>query len=182
MVSNPLLGAQVLRPLFFISLIFSIFSTSYAQKLSKFYTSSLEGDARLYFIEPEIKFKNQDKDARLIFDLTYSDSNDSIRLSFSLLSKNLLKIDSVLIIQNNTIYFALAEKLFIQDAKKDWIHRYASMFRFTDLQTIFKNEDLVALKIISERETLLLSPKSGSWKKQSPIVTRIFELIDINRK
>lgn len=59
------------RPFLPFILLVAICNTTNAQKISKYFTSSIQESGNLYFIEPKQEFKNTEEHSKLLYDLTY---------------------------------------------------------------------------------------------------------------
>lgn len=182
MVNNQPERAYYLRPFLLFLFFITICNITNAQKISKYYTSSMQENGVLYFIEPKQKFKNKTERCKLYYDLTYLTTKDSISLNFTYYDNALRVIDSISFIQNNKQISSNAEKIFIETDKKLWQHRYAAKFSFNDLNSIFQQETATTILIYYENETTQLEIKNSSWKRQSEIMSKILTLIKANVK
>ncbi len=181
MVSNQIKRAYSLRP-FFLLLFSLICGVSNAQKISKYYTSSLQDNGILYFIEPKQEFSNSKEDCKIIYDLTYLTANDSISLNFTYSDKIFREIDSIALVQGKINLSSKVNKIFIETDKNIWKHRYSAKYRFNDFYKIFKSKELMYILIYSSNKTIKLDIKKKRWKKKSSIILKILNLIKANRK
>jgi len=162
--------------------LFSLFTFTElkAQKISKYYTVSSQKDGSLYFIEPEYSFESKKENCDLIFDMTFLSTEDSLLLNFSFISPEIVEIDSVRFTSDQKNIGSEAKKLFIEDEKKAWKHRYSSQFLFDELYDVFQSEKSPNLTVFSEGQSILLTMKQSKWKKKRDIVTKIFQMIEVN--
>jgi hypothetical protein len=181
MVNNHSKRAYFLRP--FLLILFSLFfgKLLQAQKITKYYSSSIQGNGVLYFIEPDLEYKGQKDKATLFFDITYLSSKDTCTLNFSFTSKKLIEIDSLIFTQNNTRYAAKAEKIFIETDKELWKHRYTSQYTFGELDQLFQLSEKPQIFVYSDSNAIPLKVKTRKWKMQSEILSKIFTLIKVNK-
>jgi len=167
---------------FLLFFFLSICSITNAQKISKFYTSSMQDDGILYFIEPKQEFKNKKEHCKFIYDLTYLTVNDSISLNFTYSDNLIREIDSIVFIQEKIRLSSKAEKIFIETNKNVWKHRYSGRFSFNDFNEIFKQDKQALVLVYFQNKTIQLEINNKKWKKTSTIISKIFSLIKANRK
>ncbi|NCB07157.1 MAG: hypothetical protein EOM73_03220 [Bacteroidia bacterium] len=180
MVNNQIKGACFSRPLLIFSLML-LTSTINGQNISKYYTSSLQGNGVLYFISPQIEFSNNIINAKFIYDITYLTTNDTATINFSYYDKNEKTIDSVVFVSDNQRYSARVKKLFIETKKLKWHYRYSFNFSFTDLNIFFNQTDNPKIILYTQQGAVELSVKTKTWKKKSVLIKKILTLIKYNQ-
>ncbi len=153
-----------------------------AQNISKFYTSSIQENGILYFIEPKQEFSNKKERAKLIYDLTYLAGNDSISVNFTYTNNFVKKIDSIVLIQEKIRLHSKTKKIFIETNKNVWVHRYSAIFSFNEFTKIFKQNKQAQILIYFQNKPVKLEINDKKWKKTSHIITKIFNLIEANKK
>ncbi|WP_143159121.1 hypothetical protein [Mesonia phycicola] len=159
-----------------------ICSTVNAQKISKYFTSSMQDNGVLYFIEPKQEFENDKEDSSLFYDLTYLTSNDTVTFNFTYVDKKVREIDSItFVLEDNEITIPV-NKIFIESSKNVWKHRYSAKFLFEDLTLIFQQKGRASLLVHYEGEEVKLKIKQKKWDKQSKILSKILYMIKANRK
>lgn len=181
MVNNHLKRTYLVRPFLFFLFLIVAAGTTNAQKLSKYYTSSMQENGVLYFIEPKQEFRNSKENSKFTYDLTYLTSNDTIFLNFSHLDNTIRVIDSISIIQGNKRISSDAKKIFIETHKKYWKHRYSSKFLFNDINLLFQQEKSPTVVVYYENNATQLEIRKSKWKKQSAIISKILMLIKANK-
>jgi len=169
-----------LRPFFSFILIVTISYTTSAQKISKYFTSSMQDDGALYFIEPKQEFKNNDEHCKLFYDLTYLTTNDSITLNFTYSDKEIRKIESLSFIQGNVNISTHTKKLFVESENDIWIHRYSAKFLFNDLDFLFQQRKKASILIHHCGKSVKLEIEKRKWNKQSELLTKILLMIKAN--
>ena len=170
------------RPfLIFIFLIGSLGITN-AQKISKYFTSSMQSNGVLYFIEPKQEFKNDKGDCNLSYDLTCLTTNDTVTLNFTYSDKKLREIDSIGFILDNRRISSRTKKIFIESKKSKWKHRYSSQFLFNDLDLFFKQQSDASIFIKHTDKSILLKTIKRKWNKHSKILSKILFMIKANKK
>ncbi len=180
MVNNGLLKG-IFSPLFFFILLMGLATNVDAQKISKYYTSLKQADGTLFFIMPKQSFSNGDN----IFDcdLTYKTQQDErVTLNFSLFCPNLIDIDSIVLQTEEKSVGCKTEKIFVDIEKKKYHHRYSSKFAFVDVRSFYASNQTPTINLYSNKKVLNLSIKQKKWEKDSGIVSKIFDLIVINRE
>ena len=168
-----------------LPLLFFFFSPFFllrleAQKISKYYTTVSQKSGNLYFIEPKYGFTNKKDKCDLTFDMTYLSSDDSLILNFSLISPEIMEVDSVAFLQNEKSISSRTQKIFIEDAKKSWEHRYTSHFAIKDIRNTFQQENSPRMAVYSDQNILIMSMKQNHWKKERDIVSKIIRMIQVN--
>lgn len=180
MVNNQIKMECFARHLFFVSLLL-LTSTINGQNISKYYTSSLQGNGTLYFIFPQSGFNNNKINSKLIFDITYLTTNDTVTLNFSYFDKSNRDIDSVVFIGDNKKYSSSVKKIFIETKKRKWHYRYSSKILFTDLNIFFIQSDKPKIILYTQQGVVELTIKARIWKKQSSVTKKILTLIKYNQ-
>jgi hypothetical protein len=182
MVNNVLqLRAYLLRPSFLFLLI-ALSSTLQAQKISKYYTSTKQDNGILYFVEPKHEFKNKRKNAEFSYDLTYLSSHDSMVFNFSLIYDKIRSIDSITFFQNNIRLKSKTTNIYTEAYKNAWEHRYSARFLLNDLAGLYKPKEMTSISLYCKNEVINLEMKKRKWKKQSGILSKIFEMIKANKR
>jgi hypothetical protein len=166
--------------LFVFFAILWIVSNSNAQNLNKYYKVVIQENGKLYFIEPEIKFRNKKNYCKLFFDLTHLTTNDTVSLNFSYSNNIIREIDSIGFIQDNEKIISITKKIFIDANKTLWYHRYSSKFSFNDLNQIFQTKTSPVILLYSKGEVIDFETSKNEWKKKSELMNRIFSLIKVN--
>ncbi len=177
-------GAYLFRS-FLAFLFFSSFSLmTNAQNISKYYELSIQENGALYFIQPKYEFKAKRKRCKLSCDLTFLTSNDSVSLNFSFFDTNIITIDSISFVQENNKQIASkTRKIYVEPVKKLWLHRYSARFLFDDIKSMFNQEKKITVLIYHDQSSSIqLYTKKGKWEKQSTIMSKIFALINANKK
>jgi len=182
MVNNQSKRAYYLRPFLLFLFFITVCSVTNAQKISKYYTSSMQENGTLYFIEPKQEFKNKKERCKLSYDLTCLTTKDSIALNFTYLDDAIIVIDSIGFIQDNKRISSNTEKIFIETDKKLWKHRYSAKFLFNDINSIFQQGKKTTVLIYYESKTMQLEMKNSKWKKESDIMSKILTLVEANIK
>jgi hypothetical protein len=178
MVNNHLRG-RVTPPFFFF--LFSLLSIQiFAQNISKYYTASTLPGGKLYFIEPDSDFENRKESASLSYDLTRHTANDTVRMNFSFIFPEIIEIDSLVLVGIQKSTSLDIEKLFVEDQKEDWIHRYSAQFLAASLNSFFQSETPPGMLVYFNNSFVPLEIKKGKWKKDSAVMRKIFQLMSAN--
>lgn len=166
-------------PLLFI-LFFQFCVSLKGQKISKFYKSFLQSNGVLYFVEPKQEFNN--KKCKLIYDLTYLTTNDTISMNFTYYGDALIGIDSISFVRNNQRLSSNVKKIFVEPHKSFWEHRYSAKFSFTDFELFFNQKSKINALLFYDNKSLRLGIKEKKWIRQSAILSKILTLIKVNKK
>lgn len=181
MVNNVHFRAHFLRPFFLLLFFLCAWQFAAAQKIARQYTASLQANGTLYFIEPRLTFKSSQEPAELAYDLTYLDSKDSVTLNFTYISPMLKNIDSLRLTAGSLSLSSPSKKIFIEDDKNDWKHRYSSRFLYADLARLMQQQETLALVLEDNNTSTVLTAAARKWKKQAAVLGKIFHLIEANQ-
>lgn len=176
--SKPYHRGKVLPP-FFIFLFLIISLESVGQKISKYYTTKSQSNGILYFIEPDHKFENEAYNASLTWDLTHLSTGDSIRMNFFFRGEEIMNLDCMILVPSETIECPDMEKLFVEDQKRKWIHRYSAVFAVDELKRFYRLDEPQVMLYAGHLE-IPFTIKENKWDKASEIMNRIFAMIDAN--
>lgn len=168
------------RYLLFLSLLF-LANTSNGQNISKYYTSSLQGNGMLYFIFPQSGFNNKEVNSTFIYDITYLTTNDTITLNFSYFDKSKYDIDSIAFVSNNETCSTKVKKIFIETKKQKWHCRYSSKVLFSDLNSFLNQSGKPKIILYTKQGVVELTIKARIWKKKSSVTKKILTLIKYNQ-
>lgn len=168
-------------------LFIALFCTTlccFAQKIHRQYSFYPQENGNVYFIHPQKGFESKDTEAvkSLIYDITYLSGRDSASFTFSYSVKNVLQIDSVQITDHTgkPVYTTPANMFYVQPKRNYWQHRASIQIPYTLLEQLYDQTNPYVLSLIGGR-TIQYETKPGSWKKQSGIVSKIFEVIKYNQ-
>ena len=191
MVNNHSKEAELVPPLFFkqtfsfiTALIFLVCSQSAeAQKLKKYYTSSIESKGAIYYIFPLKGFKNPSSGGYFVYDITYLTGHDSATVNFSYFDKNALVLDGICFTNNDrACTLQPLKKIFIESKKSKWHYRFTTKMAFADLKNFYVANHTAKISLHSNKGQLDLKEKKRTWKKQAGAITRILELISLNQQ
>lgn len=162
--------------------LFSFFllnSILQAQSLKRHVVTKIQEEGTLYFINPLIDFKG-DKSV-MSYDITYLTGHDSATFNFTYFTKNLHQIDSILLAGDNASYKIPVTKLFVDNRKNKWEHRYSARLPMENLQEFFTNEKQGSVFLLNAKsDEKQYSQSKGKWKRQKELLTKIFDLIQAN--
>lgn len=156
--------------------------TAQGQKLSKYYTSSNQENGNLYYVSPQSGFHNNSNKSSLTYDITYLSSQSNATFNFSYIDPFIREIDSIAFHYNGKTFTQAAKKLFIDNKKKRWVHRYSSKIPFEDLTQMFQEQSHLTIEIITKKERIPLIASDKKWKSLSSINQKILTLIQYNQK
>ena len=180
MVNNFKKAAYLLCCLFII-LSYSSYKAQ-GQKLSKYYTTSTQENGTLYFINPQSGFQNSSLKSSLIYDITYLSNQKDATFNFSYIDPTIQEIDSIAFHYVGKTITVPAEKLFIDNNKKSWIHRYTSKVPFESLVQMFQGQNPISMDIITKKERISMKANPKKWKSHATINEKILTLIQYNQK
>ena len=153
----------------------------YAEKLEERYVSRITSNGMLFFIKPfELPNEGQGKPAEL--DITLLIERDSITLNISVLTSNILQVDSIgLYNDRNNINISDFETFFIDKEGKNYIHRYSCKLPFAYWKRLYTNDISYHLTIFAKETKLLYGYSTKEWKKERNQMRQIIQLIERNR-
>lgn len=191
MVNNHSKEAGLVPPLFFkqffsfsTALIFLMCSQSVkAQKLKKYYTSSIESKGAIYYIFPLKGFKNTASNSSFVYDITYLTGHDSATVNFSYFDKNALVLDSICFTNDvKACVMQSVKKIFIESKKSKLHYRFTTKMAFADLKNFYLADHAAKISLHSNKGQIDLREKNRTWKKQAGAIRRILELISLNQQ
>lgn len=182
MANNQIKRGKAIPPLLLLVLMNTLCSNSFAQNISKYYRVSMQENGRLFFVEPEQKFKNKNTHCKLSYDLTYLTSKDTVLLNFTYTDNTIRLIDSIRFVYGENRISSITKKLFIENDKKLWKHRYSAKFSFDEIYLIYHQEKSPKILLYFGNKSTQLGIKNRKWKKKSKILSKIMTLIKVNKK
>lgn len=151
-----------------------------AEKIEKYYVSSLLKDGTIYHILPQQGFKSEG--GSLVYDITYLNSRDSATLNFSYLGELPLSIDSIIFVYTD-LRIALPTKAFFMEPRKNkWKHRQTVHISYPALCSLFEREQAPQIILSTSKDLLTLEITPKKWREQSERITKILSLIRFNKK
>ncbi|MDD4575321.1 MAG: hypothetical protein PHI36_02725 [Bacteroidales bacterium] len=166
--------------LFFWLLSLSVFIIK-GQSISKYYTSSIQGSAMLFYILPQSGFNNSETKSNFIYDITYLTTSEYATINFSYYDKMNRTIDSLVLVNLDYRYSCGTKKIFIETKKSKWHYRYSSQVLFTDLNAFYSALEKPKVILYTKEGAVELFIKEKKWKKKSKIIRKIFNLITYNK-
>ncbi|TAJ10103.1 hypothetical protein DMA11_19445 [Marinilabiliaceae bacterium JC017] len=152
-----------------------------AQNISKAYSSLLQKDNVLYFIFPHDGFRNHQLGSEFEYDMTYLSEKDSVTLNFSYFDEQERTITGLEFVIADKKITNSAKRIFVDNKKSKWHYRYSTKLLFNDLKDLFLQQNCPQLTLLTPKEKIMLSIKTGKWKKQAMINSKIFKLICYNQ-
>jgi hypothetical protein len=181
--SQKIKGAALKPLLFFISICMLVsLKTSYAQKISRYYVSSIQSNGTIYFVVPQKGFKNNDMNCNLVYDLTYLSSGDTVLFNFSYFDKSQRQIDSISFCFDNSKCTSKTGKIFVETKGNMWHYRYTSKISFKDLNTFYNQQSQPKLLLYTQQGEIKLNMTKSRWKTQATRIQKILTLIAYNKK
>jgi hypothetical protein len=174
---NNFYGRKVLKlaPFFFLFFLNELS----AQKISKYYTSSLQSNGTLYFIFEQSGFKSGSDD--FLYDITYLSTAENATFNFSYFDKAEYEFEKIgWVIKADTLVLPL-KKIFIETKKNKWHYRYSAYPVFSMLTNFFNQSEPPAIILFSKKNNISLCIAKSKWKKTSSITKKIFTLINHNK-
>mgnify|MGYP006282288985 CR=1 FL=1 len=112
--------------------------------------------------------------------MTFLSTQDSLLLNFSFIAPEITELDSIQFTTDLDKSTSEAQKLFIEDEKNLWKHRYSSQFLFDEIYSIFQSVNSPNLVVYSKGQATVLKMKQNKWKKERDIVNKILKMIEVN--
>lgn len=166
----------------FLCICFIFSTTVLGQNIDKSYTSSVRGDESVYFIYPMNKYKSKDTPKELEYDITYNHKEDSINYNFTFYAKQAFSADSVSIGILEDKLTLPTKILFIEPKKDLWVHRVSLRVPYEEFKSLYSSVTPYKIDLQKGDKHILFEIKPKDWSKQSSIIKRIIEVIELNKK
>lgn len=171
------------HPYFFLLVTISLSFNLISQNIDNYYSSYPQENGRLYFITSKIKIQGQSKDDLFQYDLTHNTATDSFIINFTLLSKSIIDIDSLIItnLHNDSLSFK-CEKFFIENFKKNyWKHRYTAKIPYLQFTKFYNEKQFQFIIKDKKNNEISFLPKGKKSIKEKEVLIKVFKMIDINK-
>ncbi len=170
---------------FFLFLLLIILPVSgYSQKINRQYSFHPQEGGNVYFIHPQKGFSSSDKETvkELVYDITYVSNRDSATFIFSYYTSQVLQATTVRLKdqQGNILYESPLEMMFTQPQKSYWQQRAQFRIPYVLLEQIYREPAPYSITLGGKRD-IHYNIKNSTWKKQSGIINKIFEVVEYNR-
>lgn len=164
-----------------VALIFCLFSiVTSAQKISKFYTSSLQANGMLYFFKPQKGFAGSGSHGKLINDVTLFAKSDSLTFNFSYFDKTALQLEQISFVSATHTITVPLQKLYVETKKNNWHYRYSARLLQKSLQLFYASDKIPGIILQTNQGEILLSVSKRQWQKIAGRNRRLFTLVALN--
>ena len=171
-----------MKKLLFLYLGIFLLSPVSAQDISKKYSSMTGAEGNVYFIHPNKGFKSPEIKDQLEYDITYVTSGDSVTFNFTFYNDQASPVDSIGIISENQPAFFPAGMIYLDAHKKDnWKHRVTSRIPYDYIVTLYNQSYPYQIEVFSKGNKFTFEMKEKEWEKQSKVIKKIFDVIDLNK-
>lgn len=166
----------------FFFLAFTLLSMSlFAERLEDRFVSRSYTDGMLYFIEP-FQLPSISKKEPIFLDVTYLTSQDSITLNMSVYYNEILQIDSICFVYDDTLKISKLLTFFIEKEKNKFVHRHSCRIPYFALLKMYQNEKQpFTMELFTDKGVFLYS-YGKKWEKERSWMIQIFQLISKNRR
>lgn len=184
MANKKLTGNRTRGSLFFIlPFLFSVLSLSlFSQKISKYYVAGMQEKGILYYIYKQPSFRSTTGKRYLKFDITYLNSKDSATITFSYFDRSATTLDSLVLLDGSSRVPSQLKKIYIEDEGRSWNYRYSALVPYNNLVSFFSKPGSQTLLLYTKETQVNLKMKNKAWKKSSARLSKIFQLINYNKK
>ena len=148
------------------------------QNIQKYYVSKNVESGFLYFIKPLTLFKNSQNTC--CFDQTIRPHNDSVSIGMTFTNKQAFKVDSIVIINNDTVIGKKVDHLFTEQVKNKWESRFFIYLTRKELEKIYSNTPPKLSFWGLENSNILLQVTPKEWEKVVGINAKIYNQIKLN--
>lgn len=133
----------------------------------------------LYFIKP-LKLFNTCKNT-CYFDQTIRPNNDTVSIGMTFTNKQAFKVDSIAIINDDTVIGKKVNHLFTEQVKKNkWECRFFIYLSRKELYAIYSNQPPILSFWGMENSNILLQVKPKDWEKIVGINDAIYNQVKLN--
>jgi hypothetical protein len=154
-----------------------------AQKLHRHYSFYPQEGGNLYFVHPQKVFESNDAEAlkKLAYDITFLSGGDSASFTFTYYTHDVMKTDSVKLLNDkeDVLFEGKAITYFIQPKKNYWQQRVSVTLPYALLTETFREENSFIISLTG-RKNINYRMKPKVWKKQSQMVSNIFDIVKYN--
>lgn len=150
------------------------------QNLQKYYVSRNVESGLLYFIKP-MKTIQTCKNT-CYFDQTIRPHNDTISIGVTFTNKQAFKVDSITIINEDTIIGKTVEHLFTEQVKNKWDCRFFIHLTRKELTKFYTDQPPTLSFFGMENSEIQLQVKPNDWKKIVEINGAIYNQVKLNEQ
>lgn len=152
----------------------------WGQNIQKQYVSRNVDGGMLYFIKP-MKLIQSCKNA-CYFDQTIRPQKDTVSIGVTFTNKQAFKVDSIVIINGDTVIGKKVEHLFTEQVKNKWDCRFFIYLTRKELKKL-RTETPPALSFFGMgNSNIQIQVKPNDWKKIVQINDAIYNQIKLNEK
>ena len=134
----------------------------------------------LYFIKPMKTI--QTCKYTCYFDQTIRPHNDTISIGVTFTNKQAFKVDSITIINEDTIIGKTVEHLFTEQVKNKWDCRFFFYLTRKELNKLFSDQPPTLSFFGMENSEIQLQVKPNDWKKIVEINGAIYNQVKLNEQ
>lgn len=187
--NNQKVGGRILSLSNYFSFIFLILFSLYlvpctakAQSIENRYQSHLNADGVTYFIRPK-HIGHHENINGFNYDITYHTSKDSVILNFSIMTKKPVKVDGLVLSCGEKKYVGSGVSALYVDIFGDKYEiRTTSRFSLKDVWEVYSQKEALCFGIhFDNGEEGSATYSLSKWKKDSKMISRILDLINLQR-
>lgn len=148
------------------------------QNIQKYYVSRNVENGMLYFVKPLKLFQSCKNSC--YFDQTIRPHNDTISIGVTFTNKEAFKVDSITIINEDTIIGKNVEHLFTEQVKNKWDCRFFIYLTRKELKKLCTKTPPILSFFGMENSSIQLQVKPSDWKKTIGINEAVYNQIRLN--
>ena len=150
------------------------------QNTQKYYVSKNVDSGMLYYIKP-IRLFQSGKNA-CYFDQTIRPHNDTISIGVTFTNKQAFKVDSIAIMNEDTVVGKSVEHLFTEQVKNKWECRFFVYLTRTELKKLYSDTPITLSFFGKGNSNIQLQVKTSDWKRAIKINGAIYNQIKLNEE
>lgn len=150
------------------------------QNIQKFFVSRNVEGGMLYFIKP-LKLIQSCKNA-CYFDQTIQPHNDTISIGVTFTNKQAFRVDSIAIMNEDTVVGKSVEHLFTEQVKSKWDCRFFIHLTRKELKKLNTKSPPTLSFFGMDASNIQLQVKPNDWKKIVEINGLIYDQIKLNEQ
>lgn len=150
----------------------------WGQNIQKYYVSKNVESGMLYFIKP-LKLFNSSKNS-CYFDQTTRPHNDTVSIGVTFTNKQAFKVDSIAIINQDTVVGKKVEHLFTEQRNNKWDCRFFVYLTRSELSMLNTENPPVLSFFGKETGDIQIEVKPVVWKQIQKVNDAIYRQIKLN--
>ncbi len=161
--------------------VVNICTTGFSQRVDKEIIVRSTTKGLQYYVHAQTGFES--KEAELEFDQTTFVDEDSVRIGITLITEQIIRPDSLIIIhENKDIFTASINSEYTESLKSRWVNRIFLTVSRDEVVQFFELAPPPAIQFTYEGKIFSLNIKERKWNKLCELQQLIYQQIKFNEK